>query len=377
MRQSRSKLLFFVTEDWYFCSHRLALAKAAQRNGYEVSVLTRINKHGDVIDKAGIRVFPLNVERGGTNPITEFFTLLQIVKVYREVKPDIVHHIALKPVLYGGIVTLFMPHLKVINLLAGFGVIFSSQRWKARLLRPWIEALFRMLFRRKHTCTIVQNREDYAVLLQRLQVSKAEVKLIKGSGVDIARFCPSAQPKGTISIALVSRLLWDKGIGEYVAAVRLLKQKGIVFDAFLLGQPDPENMASVSLEQLQAWNDEGDIRWIGQVDDIAEFWRSAHIAVLPSYYGEGVPKCLIEAAACGRPIVTTDTPGCHEIVEQGLNGILVPPRDIHTLANAMEKLIFDEQLRQQMGKSGREKVEREFSDEIVLTQTLSVYQELL
>jgi len=377
MRQDQPKLLFFVTEDWYFCSHRLALAKAAQRAGYEVSVLTRINKHGEVIDKAGIRVFPLNVERGGINPVTEFFTLLQIAKVYREVKPDIVHHIAVKPVLYGGLVTLFMPDLKVVNLLAGLGVIFTSQRWKAKLLRPWVETLFRVLFRRPNTRTIVQNREDYSVLLQQLHIAQSGVRLIKGSGVDSARFHPSKEPNKMVSIAMVSRLLWDKGVGEYVEAVRLLKQKGVEFNAFLLGQPDPENMASVSLTQVQAWNYQGDVRCIGHVDDIAEFWRNAHIAVLPSYYGEGVPKSLIEAAACGRPIVTTDTAGCHEIVEQGVNGILVPPRNINALANALEKLIFDEQLRQQMGNSGREKVEREFSDEIVLAQTLSVYQELL
>ncbi len=377
MKQAQPKLLYFVTEDWYFCSHRLALAKAAQRAGFEVSVLTRIRKHGDIIRNLGIQVIPLNVRRGGTNPITELRTLLQVAKVYRAVKPDIVHHIALKPVLYGSIVALFMPGIKVVNLLAGLGVIFSSQGWKARLIKPWVEVLFRMFFQRNNTCTIVQNREDCSFLVQRLQIAQSGVRLIKGSGVDIDKFKPTPEPDGSVSVALVSRLLWDKGVGEYVAAVRLLKQKGLVFDAFLLGQPDSENMASVSQEQLQIWNDEGYIRCFGQVDDIAEFWRSAHIAVLPSYYGEGVPKSLIEAAACGRPIVTTDIAGCHEIVEHDVNGILVPPRNIDALADALEKLIFDKALRQKLGKAGREKVEREFSDQVVLAQTLSVYQEML
>ncbi|MGY6274891.1 glycosyltransferase family 4 protein [Methylomonas sp. MgM2] len=377
MKPNQAKLLFFVTEDWYFCSHRLALAKAARQAGFEVSVLTRLHRHGDIIRSAGINVIPLNVDRGGINPVTELRTLLQVAKVYREVKPDIVHHIALKPVLYGGIVALFMRRLKVVNLLAGLGVIFSSQRFKARLLRPWVEFLCRILFRRRNTCTIVQNKEDHEALLQRLQIDRSCVRLIKGSGVDIERFYPSPEPDGTVSVALASRLLWDKGVGEYVAAVALLKQKGLRFDAFLLGQPDSENMASVSLEDLQTWNQEGDVRWIGQVDDIAQFWRGGHVAVLPSYYGEGVPKCLIEAAACARPIVTTDTAGCHEIVEDGVNGILVPPRDINALADALEKLILDQQLRKEMGRAGRARVEQEFSDQIVLTQTLSVYQAML
>lgn len=377
MKKAQLRLLYFVTEDWYFCSHRLALAKAARQAGFEVFVVTRIRRHGDIIRAAGITAVPLNVVRGGINPFKEIVTLIQVAETYWKLKPDLVHHVALKPVLYGGIVTLFMPGIKVVNLLAGLGAIFSSQHWKSRLLKPVVEQLFRVLFRRSDTFNIVQNKEDYAVLQQRLQVPPASIRLIKGSGVDIEKFHPTAGIDDTVSIALVSRLLWDKGIADYLAAVKLLKQQGLNFNAFLVGKPDPESMSSVTSEQLHIWNEEGDVRCLGHIDDIAEFWQRTHIAVLPSFYGEGVPKCLIEAAACGRPIVTTDSAGCNEIVENGVNGLLIPVRDVNALAHALEKLILDERLRMKMGQAGRQKVEREFSNEVVLNQTIDIYRKLL
>ncbi len=269
-----------------------------------------------------------------------------------------------------------MPSLKVVNLLAGLGAVFSSDKLKARVLRPLVKALLGRLLRRPNTCSIAQNNEDFAVLLNQLQIPAMALKLIKGSGVDTEKFSVLPAPHEPITLALVSRLLWDKGVGEYVAAVKYLKQKGYQFDAILVGKPDPENMASVSSEQLQAWHQDGLIRCLGHIENIAEFWRSAHIAVLPSYR-EGLPKSLLEAAACGRPIVTTDTSGCKEVVDDGINGFLVPVRDIQALAEALEKLILDGQLRQKMGAAGRRKVEQEFSDAIVLKQTLEIYQELL
>lgn len=372
----KPKLLYFVTEDWYFCSHRLALAKAAQMAGYEVSVITRVNQHADLIINEGLQLISLDVRRGGVNPFQELKTIWQVGVIYRRIKPDLVHHVALKPVLYGSIVALTVPSLKVINLLAGLGAVFSSDKIKARLLRPLVKAFLGLLLRRPNTRTIVQNNEDLAVLLNQLEISVAALKLIKGSGVDTEKFSVSVEPDEPVTLALVSRLLWDKGIGEFIVAVRYLKQKGYHFDAILVGKPDEENMASVSFEQLNAWAEEGVIRCLGHVDNIAEFWRSAHIAVLPSYR-EGLPKSLLEAAACGRPIVTTDTSGCREIVNDGVNGFLVPVRDSHALAEALEKLILDKQLRKTMGAAGRQKVEQEFSDAIVLQQTLEVYREML
>lgn len=377
MTRNKPKLLFFVTEDWYFCSHRLALAKTAQQAGFEVSVLTRVDQHGEVIKNEGIKLIPLDFARGGINPIRELRTLWRVRNVYRTCQPDIVHHVALKPVLYGGIVTLFMPGLKVVNLLAGLGTVFSSRQWQVLLLQPLVKLLFRVLFRRANVRTIVQNREDYALLRDRLQIPVSLLKLIKGSGVNTQQFLPAGEPPEPVSIALVSRLLWDKGIGEYVAAVKLLKLKGYQFDAYLVGRPDSENVGSISNEQLQAWDQEGYVHCLGHIEKIAGFWQKVHIAALPSYYGEGVPKCLIEAAACQRPIITSDTAGCLEIVEDGVNGMVVPARNVNALADAIEKLIVDGALRRKMGEAGREKVKQEFSDAIVLLQTLAVYRELI
>jgi len=376
MKKDQLRLLYFVTEDWYFCSHRLVLARAAQQAGFEVFVLTRVHQHGEVIREAGMTVIPLNVVRGGINPFREILTLLKVAKIYWKIKPDLVHHVALKPVLYGGIVTLFMPGIKVVNLLAGLGTIFSSRHWKSRLLKPIVAQLFRVLLKRSGACNIVQNKEDYDVLQKRLNVPPASIRLIKGSGVDIEKFHPTDEVGETVSVALVSRLLWDKGIGEYVSAVKLLKQQGLIFNAYLVGKPDPENLASLAYEQLHLWNNEGYVHCLGHIDDIAEFWHCTHIAVLPSYR-EGLPKSLLEAAACGRPIVTTDSAGCNEIVKDGVNGILVPVRDVDALAKALEKLILDKQLRIKMGLAGREIVVREFSNDVVLEQTIDVYRKLI
>ncbi len=370
------KILYFVTEDWYFCSHRLALAKAAQQAGFEVSVLTRVNQHGDTIRNAGMQLIPLNVRRGGVNPLQELSTLWQVGRIYRQLKPDLVHHVALKPVLYGSIAALAMPSIKAVNLLAGLGAIFSSDRFKARLLRPLVKIILGMLLRRPNTFTIAQNTEDFDLFLNQFRIPVTALKLIKGSGVDTGKFYPAPEPTEHISVALVSRLLWDKGVGEYVAAVKYLKHKGHQFEALLVGNPDLENMASISSEQLQAWIRDGYISYLGHIDDIAGFWRKADVAVLPSYR-EGLPKSLLEAASCGRPIVTTNTSGCREVVEDGINGLLVPVLNVQALAEAIEKLILDGQLRKKMGEAGRLKVEQEFSDTVVLAQTLEVYRELI
>jgi glycosyltransferase involved in cell wall biosynthesis len=372
----KPKLLYFVTEDWYFCSHRLALAKKAQLAGYDVSVLTRIKQHGDIIQNAGFNLIGLEIERGGMNPLSEIKTIWQIWQIYRRLQPDIIHHVALKPVLYGNIATLFMPKLKVVNLLAGLGAIFSSDKWQARLLKPLIIRTIKILLSSHNTKTIVQNQEDYDLLVNRAGISTRRLSLIKGSGIDTEHFHYTNLPAVPVRIALVSRLLWDKGIGEYVAAVKLLKQNGLIFEALLVGEPDAENLAAISHEQLSIWQTEGYIQQLGYIKDIKEFWLNTHIAVLPSYR-EGLPKSLLEAAACGRPIVTTNTSGCKEVVDHGINGFLVPVKNIEELAEALKMLILDSSLQYKMGKKSRQKVEQQFSNEIVLSQTVHLYQELM
>ena len=271
---NNNKLMFFVTEDWYFCSHRMNLARAAKQAGYEVSVLTRINEHGDAIRAEGFNLIPLDIERGGINPLRELKTLINIWRVYRQNKPDLVHHVALKPVLYGGIVSLFNRDIKVVGLVAGLGGIFSSNRWKARDLHATVKALLRLLFKRPYSRVVVQNSEDMAMLINELGIDTNTVVLIKGSGVNTKQFTDKPEPDGMVSVALVSRLLWDKGISEFVEAVRIIKQRGLEFSALLVGNPDDENMASVSQSQLNEWQASGLVECLGYVEDIAQFWKN-------------------------------------------------------------------------------------------------------
>jgi len=376
MTKIKPKLLFFVTEDWYFCSHRIDLARAAKNAGYQVNVLTRINKHGDIIRAEGFDLIPLNIDRDGVNPLTELKTLIKIREIYKNINPDIVHHIALKPVIYGGLITLFNSKTKVVNLVAGFGSIFSSKKLKARILKPIVLFLLKRIFSRVGSCVVVQNTEDKNILINELGVDKNLVVLIKGSGVDIQKYRQTKEPYGIVKIALVSRLLWDKGIKEFVEAVKILKKRGAKFSALLVGEPDDNNMAAVSRENLQEWQELGLVECLGYVEDISSFWKNTHIAVLPSYR-EGLPKSLLEAAACGRPIVTTDTSGCKEVVIDDNNGFLVPIMDSQSLADALDKLINNADLRHKMGENGRERVTHEFSDEKIIFETLQVYRKSL
>lgn len=370
------KLLYLVSEDWYFCSHRLALASAARESGFDVSVLTRVNRHGDLIRSQGIHLIALDMKRGGLNPLQELKSFFQIWRSYARLRPDIVHHVALKPVLYGGLAAFFRRDIRSIHLIAGLGAIFSSDRARAKLLKKPVEMFLRFLFKSPASRVIVQNLEDLKLLTERMGIPENRVHLIRGSGVDIRKFQATPEPSGTITIALVSRMLWDKGVGEFVEAVRLLKERGLEFQALLVGDPDPENLASVPRGQLERWRQDALVEWLGYREDVAAVWRAAHIAVLPSYR-EGLPKSLLEAAACGRPIVTTDTSGCKEIVRHGVNGLLVPVRDARALVGALERLIRNPQLRQSMGRAGREMVESDFSDERVIAETLALYRSVL
>lgn len=371
------KVLYVVTEDWYFCSHRLPLAIAARQRGDEVLVATRVQQHGELIKNHDLRLIPLRLRRRSGNPFGELSAISQIRRLYWHEKPDIVHHVSLKPVLYGSIAALLSGRVIVVNALAGLGFVFASEKPLARLLRPVIKIAFRLLFNRQRTAVIVQNPDDRKLLLQAVAVKPEQVHLIRGSGVNTVQFSVLPEPDGEVVVAMVSRMLWDKGIAEYIEAVRLLKEKKIRFRALLVGQPDDENPAAVSKEQLQLWHQRGDIEWLGHSDNIAGIWQQSHIAVLPSYYGEGVPKSLLEAASCARAIVTTDMPGCREIVKNNVNGLLVPARNAKVLATAMAKLIEDPDLRQTMGRKGREKVEQEFSEQQVLTETLALYDQLM
>ncbi|MGH8579193.1 MAG: glycosyltransferase family 4 protein [Gammaproteobacteria bacterium] len=373
---SRPKLLYFVTEDWYFCSHRLDLALAAQSAGFEVLVVTRVREHGQAIAACGLRLIPIELARHGANIFFELPVLYQLYQIYRAEKPDIVHHVALKPVLYGSIVGKAAGMPALVNAVTGLGYLFASRHWKARVLRGCVKSLLRRLIGKDKSIAILQNPDDVKLLFGAADDSNARVLIIRGSGVDLHQFAPMPEPTGTPLIVLAGRMLWDKGVQEFVTAAKMLRQEGIAARFALVGASDVGSPSAVSERQLQTWQDDGVIEWWGSRDDMPEVFSQCHIVCLPSYR-EGVPKVLIEAAACARPIVTTDVPGCREIVRHEENGLLVPPKDAQRLAEALHRLIDDSTLRRRLGQRGRLVAEREFGLPKVISETLGVYRELL
>jgi len=371
-----AKILYLVSEDWYFCSHRLPIARAARDAGFTVVVATRVGGYGARIRSEGFRLIPISLRRSSRNPFREAAAILEIVWLYLRERPDLVHHVALKPTLYGAFAAAVTRVPRVVNALAGMGYVFVSRDWKARVLRPPIRTLLRLLLNRPGSRLILQNPDDAWMLEDSGVIAPHRIALIRGSGVDTVRFAPAPEPPGTPVAVLVSRMLWDKGVGETVEAARLLKARGVPVRIVLAGDPDPENPAAIPLSRLREWQAEGVVDWRGHVEDVPALLRDSHIAVLPSYR-EGLPKSLLEAAAAGRPIVATDVAGCREIVRQGENGVLVPVRDAAALADAIEHLAGDAELRRRMGAHGRRLVEGSFSEKAVVQRTLALYRDLL
>ena len=368
----KPKLLFVVTEDWYFVSHRLSLAVEASKIGYEVSVVTRIKNHAEIIKEAGVRLIPFKLSRRIGNPLME---LLGLFSLYRQECPDIVHHVGIKPVFLGKIAAWLAGFPNQVNAVAGLGWLFISRSLMARWFNPLIRwILFRLL---SGPCgrVIVQNPDD-AELLKKAGVKGSNMRMIRGAGVDTSEFSFSPAPPEPICVVLASRMLWDKGVGEYVDAARQLIQDGVEARFILVGDPDPDNPTSIPEKTLSAWQKEKVIEWWGHRDDMVTVFHAAHIVCLPSYR-EGLPKVLLEAAACGRPIVTTDVPGCREVVCEGENGLLVPARNAQALSEALRCLIKNHELRAQMGHRSREIMLKDFSSEKVIDQTLGVYKELI
>lgn len=368
MPTAGAHLVFLVTEDWYFVSHRLALAKAAKEAGFEVTVITRCNAECAGIEAAGLRVVPFDMARRGLNPLGLLREVVGVARLYRKLKPDIVHHVALRPVVVGGLAARLAGVRSAVSAIAGLGFAFTGGRggWLQQAMR----ALLRLALARG--VVIVQNPDD-AAAVQGLGVAPERIRLITGAGVDTARFAPRPEPEGRPVVMLASRLLWDKGVGEFVEAARRLKGRARFV---LVGAPDPGNPASVAEGDLYAWVQDGIVEWWGRRDDMAEVLSAAHIVCLPSYR-EGLPKVLLEAMACGRACITTDAPGCRDCVRDGDNGLLVPVKDAAALTAAIERLIDDRNLRQRMGERGRERAVAEFSQDRVIDATLAVYAEAL
>ena len=368
------RLLYLITEDWYFWSHRLDLARAAREAGYDVIVATRVTHHGERIRGEGFQLEPLEMVRRSRNPFREVIAVAELVRLYRRVKPDVVHHVAMKPILYGSLAAWLTRVPSVINAFAGLGYAFMDER--NELLRWCVKTAFRTVLRVSHSVALVQNQDDQDRLVGEGVVPASRARIIAGSGIDVAVYSMQPSPSGIPVVVLPARMLWDKGVGEFVEAARRLKQKGVHARFILVGRRDEHNPAAIPEIRLKEWVQAGGVEWWGHREDMPAVYAAAMLVVLPSYR-EGLPKVLLEAAACGKAIVATDVPGCREIVRDRLNGLLVPPRDSTALAAAIEELLSDQALREEMGQRSRTRVLAEWSSPRITEQVLGLYRDMV
>jgi glycosyltransferase involved in cell wall biosynthesis len=369
-----SKILYLVSEDWYFISHRLPMARAAQEAGYEVHVATRVSEFGDKIAREGFVLHPVRWRRGSMNPIRLLAAVLETRRIYRQIQPELVHHVAVVPAVIGSLAALGLPMIR-LNALAGLGFAFTSGTAKARAVQPFARLLLGWLLKRPNTTVLVQNPDDHAVVAA-LGLPKESIALIPGSGVDTDELVALPEPTGTFTIAFVGRLLDDKGVRPLVRAHKLVNTRGAAVQTLLAGQPDPLNPASIPARVLDEWRKVANLRLLGHVNDIRTVWAQAHVAVLPSRR-EGLPKSLLEAAACGRPLIASDVPGCREVARKGVNALLVPPDNPEALAEAIETLMNDRDLRVRFGKVSRQIAVEEYSSLRIGREITALYSRLL
>lgn len=367
-------LVYLVTEDWYFLSHRLPMACAALRAGYDVHVATNVVDGGAAIEGYGFKLHPLNWRRGSANPRDLCRIIGEIRALYKRLKPDIVHHVGVQPAIIGALAGIGLPFVK-LHAMAGLGFAFTSKTLRARITGFAMRLLMRALLNRPRNAVLVQNPDDRAAVTA-LGISPARIFLIPGSGVDTEKLTPMPEPVGVMTVGYVGRLLADKGVRSLVEAHAILAARGRDIRFVLAGEPDPANPASIPQAEIDSWKQASGLDVLGHIKDIREVWAISHIAVLPSRR-EGLPKSLLEAAACGRPIVATDVPGCREIARPNVNALLVPADDAAALAEAIDRLANDAALRQRFGAAGRTMVEAEFSEHHIGREIVALYAKLL
>lgn len=372
---ARGRVLFVANVAWFFVSHRLPLALATRRAGYDVHVAA--NPDGaDPIVASGLPFHPLPVVRSATGIWNDLALVRSLADLYRSLSPHLVHQVTLKPVIYGSLAALRTGVPWVVNAVSGMGTLALASGARARVRRAVVRPLIRMGSNRANVRVIFQNVEDCEDYVAAGLVQPERAVLIPGSGVDLDQFRPSPEPSGVPVVMLPARVIYDKGVGEFVEAARLLRARGMEARFVLAGGLDPHNATEVAADTVQAWVAEGIVEWWGHRADMAAALREASIVCLPSYR-EGMPKALLEAAATGRAIVTTDTPGCRDCVEPGNTGLLVPPRDARALADAIESLLTDGTRRAAFGVAGRALAERSFSLDTVIDRHLDLYRSLL
>ncbi|MFQ6708018.1 glycosyltransferase family 4 protein, partial [Bordetella pertussis] len=334
---SPRRLLFVVNNPAFFLSHRLPLAEAARADGYEVHVATMDGPSVPDIVARGFAHHVIPMTRSGKQPLQELRSVWALVRLFRRLRPGLVHLVTIKPVLYGGIAARLAGVPAMVAAISGLGFVFVAGGLKARLLRAAVGRLYRLALGHRNSRIVFQNTADRDVLARLGAVRAEQVVMIRGSGVDLGQYRVVPEPAAPVTALMAARLLRDKGVREFVEAARLLRQRGLSVRMQLAGGVDPGNPASITPEQAAQWQDEGCVEVLGERKDIAALYGAAHMAVLPSYR-EGLPKSLLEAAACGRAVVTTDVPGCRDAIDPDVTGLLVPPRDAPALADAIARL---------------------------------------
>jgi glycosyltransferase involved in cell wall biosynthesis len=377
--QARPVVLFVVNVAWFFCLHRLHLARAAQAAGYEVHVATAPDTPEAVreIQQAGMHYHPLGLRRGSWGVVQECRLVHSLYRLYCALRPSLVHHVTIKPVLCGTLAARMARVPAIVNAMSGLGFVFVASGWRAVLRRRTVMLAYRLLLTRSQLNVIFENRDDLALFVARRLIRPEQGRLIYGAGVDLRRYRPNPKPAGGVPlVVLPGRMLRIKGVTEFCAAAALVQAAGVRARFALVGGVDAANPSAVPHSWLLEQQQSGAVEWWGHREDMVSVYGAAHIVCLPSY-GEGLPTVLTEAAACGCALVTTDVPGCRDVVQDGVTGLLVPPRDPPALAKALIRLVSDAALRAELSSAALRKVAAEFNVEVIQSGTLALYRELL
>lgn len=372
-----AKVLIVVNVDWFFLSHRLPIALAAQAQGYDVHIACGMTTKEDELRRYGFTVHPMLITRGRSNIQGELRTFLQMLRLMRLLRPDLVHLVTIKPVLFGGVAARWLNIHGVVVAISGLGFTYVARGTKASLKRWLVGFVYRFVLRKPNLRVIVQNSNDEAILRRISGLQQGSFLPLPGSGSDLSVFIPTALPDGVFRVVMACRLIIDKGVWEFVQAAGILKERGINVEMQLAGMIDLDNPMSLTEDDLARIRASGQIVLLGNRTDMANVFAACHAVTLPSFYGEGLPKVLIEAAACGRAIITTDMPGCRDAIEPDVTGILIPVRDATALADAIEKLAINLPLCAAMGEAGRRRAEQLFDVKHVVKAHLQVYDDLL
>lgn len=371
-----ARLLMVVNVDWFFLSHRLPIALGALQAGYDVHVATTLSQGREKLEAYGFKVHALEIDRSGAGPFGLVKLLFGLIHLFWKLKPDVLHLVTIKPVLVGGLAARLSPVKGVVYAVSGLGHVFVAGGVLGTLRRKLARVWYRFILGARNMRIIFQNPDDRLKIESITRLQQDQVVMIPGSGVDLSEYHDMPLPDGVPIVLMAARLLVTKGVREFVAAARRLHASGLEIRFWLVGEPDLSNPASVQPKELEDWEAEGNVEILGFCSEIAELMAKAYVVVLPSYYGEGLPKVLIEAAACGRAVVTTDMPGCRDAIDPGVTGVLVPPKDEVALATEIKRLVGDRSTCKAMGHAGRRRAEAFFNVDAVVKRHLEIYRDI-